>query len=148
MNNLYYNIFIPIIIAIIMNASIYLLGWNKDDDMKYKKSILPPGYVIGIIWIIIFGLLGYSHYLLYNINNRISLGSISIIFVILFCLSYPIITKLKFKNGLLLNLITLILSFILGLIVIIESKYVFLYIIPLIVWSCYVNISDVLLFRI
>jgi len=116
---------------------------------------------------IIFGLLGYAHYLMYKLKDRINIGSISIVLVIIFCLLYPVITEmnrsfsedsslfsevsakentsLKFKYGLLLNLITLIISFVLGFIIILQSKYIFLYIIPLIVWASYVNIVDTLI---
>jgi hypothetical protein len=41
---------------------------------------------------------------------------------------------------LLMNLISLILAFILGIVIIIQSKYAFLFVIPLILWSSYVNI--------
>jgi len=141
-NILLYNILIPIIAAITMNGIIYTFGLNKQ-SMK-TNPLIPPGYVIGTIWIIILGLLGYVHYLIYKLNNKITFTSLFIIFIILFCISYPIITGLKEKSGLLLNLITLILSFILGLLVIIQSKYIFIYIIPFILWSIYVNAAFVI----
>jgi tryptophan-rich sensory protein len=145
-----YHILIPILLAIFMNGIIYTFKINnnsiKENDPKYSlyKKMLPSGYIIGIIWTIIFGLLGYSHYLLHNINNKITFSSMYVLFLILYCLFYPIITGLNVKSGLLLNLITLILSFILGLIVINQSKYIFIYIIPLIIWTSYVNIVDVI----
>jgi len=141
-NILLYNILIPIIAAITMNGIIYTFGLNKQ-SMK-TNPLIPPGYVIGTIWIIILGLLGYVHYLIYRLNNKITFTSLFIIFIILFCISYPIITGLKEKSGLLLNLITLILSFVLGLLVIIQSKYIFIYIIPFILWSIYVNAAFVI----
>ena len=139
---LFYNIFIPIIAAIMMNGIIYTFGLNKQ-SMK-TNPLIPPGYIIGTIWIIILGLLGYVHYLIYKLNNKITFTSLFIIFIILFCILYPIITGLKEKSGLLLNLITLILSFVLGLLVIIQSKYIFIYIIPFILWSIYVNAAFVI----
>jgi tryptophan-rich sensory protein len=145
-NNPIFHILIPVLLAISMNSFIYLFGINKKDeqDNQYSK-LLPPGYVIGIVWTIIFGLLGYAHYLMYKLNDRINIGSVSIVLVIIFCLLYPVITSLKLKYGLLLNLITLIISFVLGFIIILQSKYIFLYIIPFIVWSSYVNIVDTLI---
>jgi len=150
LNNPFYHIIIPVLLAILMSFFIYVFGINKNSDnnkIKYKQNtkLFPPGYVIGIIWTIIFGLLGYAHYLVYKLNNGINIGSISIVLVIIFCLIYPFITSLKFKYGLLLNLITLIISFILGIIIILQSKYIFLYIIPLILWASYVNVVDTLI---
>jgi tryptophan-rich sensory protein len=147
-NNPIIHILIPIILALAMNLIIYAFGINKQDDKRVKNEyfkLFPPGYIIGIIWTIILGLLGYAHYLIYKLNNKYNFSCLAIVFVIIFCLSYSIITSLKFKNGLLYNLITLIVSFILGIIVILESKYIFLYIIPLIVWASYVNIVDTLI---
>jgi tryptophan-rich sensory protein len=146
--NILYHILIPIILAIMMNGIIYMFKLNNYGDSKkdliYKK-LLPPGYIIGIIWTIIFGLLGYVHYLIYTENdNKITMTSLFVIFVILFCLSYPLITGLKIKTGLLMNLISLILSFILGIAIILQSKYTFLFVLPLIIWSSYVNIVDAL----
>jgi len=142
-NILLYSILIPVITAIMMNGIIYTFGIIKKNK-SIRNPLIPPGYVIGTIWIIIFGLLGYVHYLLYKLKNGISFTSIFLIFVFLFCISYPLITGFKEKSGLLLNLITLILAFILGMLVIIESKYIFLYIIPLILWAAYVNIAYVI----
>lgn len=139
-----YHILVPVVAAIIMNGIIYTLGINKYSEKTEKNKInlyIPPGYIIGTIWVIILGLLGYLHYLIYKKYEAITFTSLLIIFVILFCISYPLITGLKVKSGLLLNLITLILAFILALFVITESKYMFIYLIPLLVWASYVNIA-------
>jgi tryptophan-rich sensory protein len=158
LNNPLYHVLIPVLLALSMNSIIYIFGINKISEQKDKQKdtqkdkqnseyfkLFPPGYVIGIIWTIIFGLLGYAHYLMYKLKDRINIGSVSIVLVIIFCLLYPVITSLKFTYGLLLNLITLIISFVLGFIIILESKYIFLYIIPLIVWASYVNVVDTLI---
>ena len=143
LNKPFIHIFFPIMLAIIVNSIIYSFGINNQvEKSKEYNKLLPPGYIIGFIWIIIFGLLGYAHYLIYMLKNGVSFASLSIVFMLLFSISYPFLTGLKFKSGLILNLITLILSFILGIIIIIESKYIFLYIIPLLLWASYVNIVD------
>jgi len=141
---LLYHILVPIVLAIIMNGIIYMFKLNKNDnlinDSLYKK-FLPPGYIIGSIWLIIFGLLGYVHYLIYKQNdNKITITSLFICFIILFCLSYPLITGLKVKSGIIMNLLSLILGFILGIVIITQSKYAFLFVLPLIIWASYVNI--------
>jgi tryptophan-rich sensory protein len=142
-----YHILIPIILAIMMNGIIYMFGLNKynkkSETLTLYNKLLPPGYIIGAIWVIIFGLLGYVHYLIYSQNNnKITFTSLFILFVILFCLLYPLITGLRVKTGLLLNLISLILAFTLGIFIIIQSKYAFLFVLPLIIWSSYVNVVD------
>jgi tryptophan-rich sensory protein len=143
-----YYILIPIILALAMQGIIYIFKLNKEDTEKKDASVyrrlLPPGYIIGIIWIIIFGFLGYVNYLIYTQNDKkITFTSLFIYFVIIFCLMYPLITGLTVKGGLLMNLISLILAFILGIVIIIQSKYAFLFVIPLILWSSYVNIVTI-----
>lgn len=134
-----YYILIPIIAAIIINCIIYSLKLYKT-SIKY----LPAGYIIGIIWTVILGLLGYSNYLLYNLDKVINFGNVGIVLLILFCLAYPVITGLKEEAIPLLNLISLILAFTVSLIVIFYSKYIFLYLIPILIWLSYVNIIYVL----
>ena len=143
LNKPFIHIFFPIILIIILNLIRYLFGINiQIEKSKKPNKLFPPGYIIGIIWLIIFGLLGYAHYLIYMLKNGFSFASLSIVFMLLFSISYPFLIRLGFKIGLIINLITLILSFILGIIIIIESKYIFLYIIPLLLWASYVNIVD------
>ena len=147
LENKYFHIIFPIALAIIMNIIIYYFGWNKNylkDDYKNIK-LIPPGYIIGIIWILIFGFLGYAHYLLYIKKRNFTFGMLLIELVILFCLAYPILTSglKKINFALYLNYITLLLAFILGFIVFNESKIVLIYILPLILWSVYINYADV-----
>jgi tryptophan-rich sensory protein len=147
LNNPLFHILSFIILVILLNGLIYYFGWYKS-SLKLKRNILPPGYVIGIVWIIIFGLLGYVHYLLYKLKGKFSIYSNIIVLFLIFCLSYPFLTNgFKEGNTNILNLITLILSFIIGLMVITQSVTAFYYIIPLLLWASYVNISDSLICR-
>ena len=138
---LYQNILIPIFVALIVNYLIFSYGWNKVYKKKQVNPLLPPGYIVGLIWMILFGILGYVHYRLYKLNNKSNIATIYIILFIIFCLAYPFLTNgLEEKKVLLLNLITLILAFILSLIVITYSRDIFYYLIPLLLWATYVNI--------
>ena len=129
----YYHVLIPVFSAIVMNVIIYALGWNQ--NMK-RDDDLPPGYIIGTIWTVIFALLGYVHYRLYTLKNKTNYGSASVVLFILFSLAYPAL-----KNGYFLNFISLILSFVLSLIVMMYSRHIFLFMIPLLVWVSYVNLA-------
>ena len=130
-----YHISIPVFCAIAMNGILYTFHLNGK-----KPMYLPPGYIIGIVWTIIFALLGYVHYQLYKLNNRPNYGSASVVFFILFSLAYPLMNAIDEKYGHFLNLISLILSFIVSLIVITYSTHIFLYLIPLLVWVSFVNL--------
>ena len=143
MNSLLYNIFIPILLGLIMNGIIFTFKLNKNLKIS-EKSILPSGYIVGSVWIVILGLLGYVHYLLYNKYEGITVSSLLVLLFILYCILYPIIVNYNPKISLLLNLFSLIFAFILALFIIKESFYIFLFIIPLLIWLSLVNISDVL----
>ncbi len=90
-----FHVLIPIIAAILVNLFIYVYGWNANKTTKPVAKCLPPGYVIGIIWIILLGLLGYAHYLVYP-----SYSSTIIVVTILYCLSYTFLISLDSNDQL------------------------------------------------
>jgi tryptophan-rich sensory protein len=141
LNNVYINILIPIILIIVVNTIIFSYKLNISKN-QINNPYIPPGYIIGIIWIIIFGLLGYVHYILRNQNNIFE--SLFIIFLLIFCVLYPFFTNglQNMKVGLVLNSITLILSFIISFVVFNVSKKAFYYMIPLLLWTSYINLAD------
>lgn len=131
-----YHVLVPILLAVVMNGWIYSVGLNKYSKSERKNPLIPPGYVIAVIWTFLFGLMGYTHYLLGNFR---SVASWALVGLIGFCLSYPLITGLRANSGLLMNLAALVLSFIVALLVIQESVYAFYWLIPLLAWTIYVN---------
>tara|TARA_B110000003_G_C16628906_1_gene525899 strand:+ start:1891 stop:2289 length:399 start_codon:yes stop_codon:yes gene_type:complete len=130
----YIHIIIPIILAIILNYYIYTQKWNNNDP----NPKLPPGYIIGSIWIIILGLLGYIHFLLYP-----SIQSWIIVITILYCLAYPFLTS-GLQNTI-YNLISLFLAIIVFISVYYKNKLQIIYVIPFLLWTSYVNIALYLL---
>ena len=141
--NLIY-ILIPIILASIINMFIFRKKEKnliKSRDFKY----LPPGPIIGIVWTILLGLLGYTYSLLENINKSMNTQKILIILLTIFCLLYSILTanstKRFSKNY---NYLTLL--FVLIVYYSIYTKYpkISYYLIPLLCWVLYVNIITLL----
>lgn len=139
-NSPYFHIFLPIILATIMNYVIFTNHWNT--KLGTSNDYLPSGPIIGLIWTIIFGLLGYAHFILYS--NKKWLASNSIVLLLLFCICYPLFTSglTNLKIGNVLNSITLILSFLVSIVVFDASRSAFNYMIPLLVWASYVNLAD------
>ena len=127
------HIFIPIILACVINFYIYTMGWNNNNN---NTEGLPPGYVIGTIWIVILGLLGYIHFLMYP-----SIQSWIIVFAISYCLAYPFLTSgLKDTNSKIYNIIALIIAIIVFISVFYKNKLTSLLSFPFLVWTLYVNI--------
>jgi len=148
-------IIIGIYVIVCVLANLVLWGgairYGKNLNNTFGRNpLLPPGWAIGLIWVVIFGFFGYSTYLLLKENSRFTLASISIIVVAVYCILYPVIIHFASRGDVnrnekvarMVNFIALILAFTLGLLVIRESEVAFLYILPLIVWASYINFAD------
>ena len=143
----YKFILIPIICAILVNMAIYGLGLNKYATITKSKYNFKYCGLIGIIWMIIFGFIGYAYYLLYKESNKyFTIGTISIILFLIFSLSYPIVTNRFTQLVDILNMISLFLAFMLTIIVCNEywkstkSIKILIYMTPLLAWLLFVNI--------
>ncbi len=82
----------PVLAAAAVNGLIFSLGWDNDAG-NITNPFLPPGWVIGIIWLILFGLMGAARWQLQQAAtapaknlNRLMLGFIWL------CLTYPLYT--------------------------------------------------------
>lgn len=141
MNLAYVYVLVPILIAIIINVIIYTSGWVKMGE-NISNPMLPPGWAIGLIWVIILGILGYALYLTVKLHDTVSSTLITIL--IIACLIYPFYTaglsdKSVARMG---NTLTLIGAFIVAIVVGMRSPCVLGYIIPILVWISYVNVAD------
>jgi benzodiazapine receptor len=147
-------LFIIIYVAVCLISNVVLWGRNmmySKDSTFHKNPLLPPGWMIGLIWTVIFGFFGYTQYLLIKDNQgKFSTASVAVIIVAVFCLLYPVFIyllsrgdTLKYeKYARLMNLLALIVAFVFGIIVINESESAFWFTLPLLVWVTYVNFAD------
>ena len=123
-----FHISVPIILALIINGIIYMNKWAISSN---ANPLIPPGWIVGVIWVILFALLGYAHYLTW-----FSATSMMIVVVLLYSLSYPFITRLK--QRLIYDVIALILASILCIVGAYQYKNVVIYLVPLFIWASYV----------
>jgi tryptophan-rich sensory protein len=130
----YHLIFLFSFLAISINLIIY----NKQIAKIQKSKYIPPGYIVGTIWVLLFGILGY---IIYRLHNYTSVASISIYGFILFSLLYPFITNLS-PGSLsdICNKIALLLAYTVCYLVYIENHGLAIYLLPLFFWITYVNI--------
>jgi len=137
------QILIFVIAALVVNIFIYAFGYYKNHNPFYYRSpMLPPGFIIGIIWLVLFGFFGYAHYLVYKKTETFTVANIAIIVVAAFCLFYILIVYYRPEYTKFLNCLSLILAFTLGILVFNESEDAFWWLIPFIAWSAYVNLTD------
>ena len=115
---------IYIILVFILVAIIGNIFFNNESDTQSEIEIdnkyLPPGYLIGAIWVIIFGILGYIYTKINLIKDKYYYSRFSIMLFVVICFMYGPFTTGKssrfIKNYnyiafLLLCLLTYILSF-------------------------------------
>ena len=137
-------ILLPIILSFLIN--LFTFRKEKTNDLQSRDiQYLPPGPIIGIIWTILLGLLGYTYSLLENNNKNMNIQKISIILLTLFCLLYPILTvnsTIRFSKN--YNYLTLIFVLTVFYVIFKKSKKIAYYLIPLLCWILYVNIITLL----
>jgi tryptophan-rich sensory protein len=143
-----------VLAAVIVNIFTYYYGWGKTGSQSdrwniYQNKLIPPGFTIGFFFIAIFGFLGYSFYLLVRENDgNLTVGSIFVLGYGIFALAYPLLTwKANEKNSNVINYIAVILAYIVSLVVITEYTNAFYYLLPLLIWLTYVNLTDAIMYR-
>ena len=136
----YLLIFIPIIIGMFIGY-LYKSKWNEKEYKNLVKPILnPPNYVFSIVWPILYLLIGISYYMaLYNKKNfkYFILPIIALIF------NYTYIPLLSSENKLLLGFISIIFILVSAILVCVQfyitekNKLSVYLLIPYILWLCF-----------
>jgi tryptophan-rich sensory protein len=55
------NLAVYIVVPLAMNGAIFGLGWN---DAGPKNPMLPPGWIVGTIWMLVFAGMGVARWML------------------------------------------------------------------------------------
>lgn len=87
MRSLLASALLPVAAALAANAVIFAAGWDSGASSQPRPSFAPPGYVVGIIWTILFGCMGAARWLV-----RGTAASRLVVMLILLCLAYPFYT--------------------------------------------------------
>jgi hypothetical protein len=110
---------------------------DKDGDSENDEEYISRENMILGIWIILIGFLGYAYYLALN-----NISSISILLLIIYSLSYPVITMNKSNMEIeSLNIIYIIITYFIFLLVLSENSNAAIYILPLLLWIIYIFIT-------
>jgi tryptophan-rich sensory protein len=143
------------LVCAVVNIFMYMIGWygKGKHGMYAKNKFLPPGFLIGLIWIGIFASLGYAFYLCYTGDPyegktepvKWNAANIAIIVVASYCLLYPFLTMIMHERYVVvLNLLALLMAAALAIIVVDECVAAFWYVLPLLVWCSYIVFADVM----
>jgi tryptophan-rich sensory protein len=138
-SNYLYHVLTPVGLGLFMNGLIYYFRMSSEQrKTQTKNKWIPPGYVVGIIWMILLGCMGMAHYLLSKVSHsEFALWSID--FLILFSVLYPVLTGLKDNDYFWLRM-SLFITVGVSYVVYSYSLRAFYYLIPLNLWVIYVNL--------
>ncbi len=76
-------------LALATNGLIFALGWRQP-DRDIQPSWAPPGYVVGIVWTVLFGTMGAARWLALKSDDPN--GARLIVVLVVLCLAYPFYT--------------------------------------------------------
>jgi translocator protein len=133
--SLFLNITMAVALCLAINAVIFGSGWDASDT-DAQIWFAPPGYVVGTVWVILFGLIGAARYLL-NASGEAAKGAKNwLVILLLFCLAYPIYT-IGFNSeliGFFGNLATIALTIFVFIKTRKFSKSAALLLVPIVLW--------------
>ena len=119
----YLLIFLPIIIGMSIGR-IFGSKWNEKEYKEMKKPELnPPNYIFGIVWPILYLLIGISYS--NALYNKLSIKKLTYWIIPMLALIFNYLyTPIFFgNNGLLYGLIVVILSLIFGILTFIQFQF-------------------------
>ena len=139
-DNIYLHMLFPVLATLIVNGIVFAMKWNKNNNASANRRFLPPGYIIGFIWVVLFALLGAIHWFVRNDK----VAAYTLIALMVWCILYPFYTGgLQQSRAVLMNTLTLGIVFTVALILATRGhNKETLYFIPILGWTMYVNIVD------
>jgi tryptophan-rich sensory protein len=125
---------IPIVLACVANGIVYRV---RTQEELTRNPRLPPGWVIGAVWVMLFGMLGHVAYLV-----RTHRGLLVLIgFIFAYYLAYPFTTT---PEPQMLNVGALLLAAALVCALIAQRRtHAAIWSLPLLAWCAYVNVVAV-----
>jgi tryptophan-rich sensory protein len=137
------HVLVPVGITVVINSIIFSTGMYRRGNSpldKASKPWLPPGPIIGLVWIVLLGLLGYLHYLVYSLQKRFSVGCYALWGLFVYSVAYPWLSGLRVEAGLVLNLGALVLAGATAFVIAVyERVHLVWWLVPYLLWALYVN---------
>jgi tryptophan-rich sensory protein len=170
MVSLVISVAVPVIAAILVNTLIFLQQSSpasSDGSQQHRPAaspLLPPGVVVGVVWVVILAGLGAAFWALDTASARRSgtgvvvAAKVALVALVLYCIAYPFITGMDGMCGcmsdprsrvtrrrvLVSNYAALLLSVIVVCLVIAAQTGArsTALVLPVLVWTAYVGFTD------
>lgn len=141
-DKLWFNVAVPVVVTIAVNGVIFLSGWNETSDVGAPDSALPPGPIVGLIWVALIALTGLSRWLYVIDTGRRDVRSWMPWAIAAACIAYPFYTDGLSADGPALTgtLITLAFTALVMFALSPLSKRAANAMLPLAVWLGYVSV--------
>lgn len=132
-------VLVPVLAAILLNLAVYASGWAKMEERQ--NPLLPPGWVIGLVWIVLLGLLGYALFLAVTAKDAVSIWAIVVLLLV--CVLYPLFTGRGTKrDARIANTVALIVAFAVAVLLANRLPGTLPFLAPLLLWVSWVNVAD------
>lgn len=133
-----WSIAAPVLAAVFVNIGMYSLNWRGAVTSRSNRY-LPPGWVVGSVWVILLGLLGYAHFLAQS--QRRHSAAFALLVLIMWCIAYPLLTL--WISTAVMDVLSLIVAWAVAVIVhaSVGLPCTF-YLAPTLAWVSYVAITD------
>jgi len=123
---------VPLVITLALNGLIFATGWNMSDPAYARLSIMPPGWVVGLIWCIIYPLWGLAYA---EAAERPSPTAYWVIALMVWGWMYPLLSPLWSTGGsAVANLFSLLLAAVTAWQVSTVSRKGMAFMLPSLVW--------------
>ncbi len=81
------NLAVFVLLPVALNGVIFGLGWNRGSVNEMKG--IPPGWVVGSLWVVLFAAMGVARWLLLRVGRG---GAEGVSLLAFLCLLYPLYT--------------------------------------------------------
>ena len=137
------NVALAVGAALIMNAAIFLLGWDSTTDYAPRPWFEPPGWVIGVVWLVLFSLMASARW---TLNSYTIIGVVRaramVTLLIVACLLWPFYSLAigSLAGGLIGNIVTIIIAVAAMVFAWLRSRDAALFILPVVLWLLFATL--------
>jgi len=87
------NIFFAVTLALLVNALIFLFSSSQMASSREPFRFEPPGWVIGVVWTLLFAGLGAARWQVLGSDGGKSSDATWVLLLLLICAAYPLYTS-------------------------------------------------------
>ena len=137
------NVALAVGAALIMNGVIFLFGWDSTTDHAPQPWFEPPGWVVGVVWLVLFSLMASARW---TLNSYTIIGVVRaramITLLIISCLLWPFysIAIGSLVGGLVGNIITIAIAIVAIVYAWPRSRDAALFILPVVLWLSFATL--------